>query len=693
MAKNTLGLAIAITLSFVILQSEQAARISALNSQSPKTIQASLPAKPKHTLSAGQKRLLTQAEKSTAQVSNPRKKADILIRLAKTHISYGQTSSATKLLSQAFSIAQTISDANEKGQLAARITAAQLQTGQRNAADKSLQIVLKAAQAIAGDDAKREVLYDAIGAYAQVGDLNQANKLVELLPNPLTRVFLKTYAVEQYLPYLITQQKYEEAIALIQTTRFSRYDESGAMIDETVPSLPPPSADELLQGRVRELPDLIRPFTSIEDRPAIPPAALTQVIVKTAQQWIDQISDPQKKLATRYMFTYDLQVYGLQVEALESLNQLTEMVKASTLPTAQRIKVLSELMIYFVRRDPTNPTVQKSLQVIQSLLASYGKTDTERQDKVARLVSLASLFAPKQPDQALTLIQQARDVVQTLPERDRAMPLIQIAKILNKANHKSEALVLAQQVSPSAQTNTLSVQHVSSTVRSSTSYEFIELLIGLGQDAKAEKLVRASQDGETLRLLISHFVKQKKFDAAISLTSTIPDPIQRVAAWSEVASGQAAANQQVQSRETMQQILTYSRSLSNDQSKIAIGLAFSTYGNNKLNVGDFISLVDSLKDYKDPYLPTQIIATQLSIYKNYQSPQTEPLQARLQTLIPQLSLDQQNEQWSRLATIYEQSEQPEKALEAIARIQSPTSQVQAVLSLFDARLRGSEPHD
>lgn len=692
MLKNTLGLAIAITLSFIILQSEQAAQISALNSQSSQTIQASLPAKPMPTLSQGQRRLLAQAETSIAQISNPRKKVDILIRLAKTHVSYDQTTTATKLLNQAFSITQTISDSNEKGLLAARIASAHLLAGQRDRADKSLQIVIKVAQTIAGDGAKREILYDAIGAYAQAGDMNQANKLVELLTDPLMRVFLKSHAIKNYLPYLIAQQKYDEAIALIQTTRFSRYDESGTMIDETIPSLPPPSADELLQGRVRELPNLIRPFAFSEDRPVAPPAALTQAIVKTAQQWIARISDPKKKLETQYMFTYDLHVYGLQVEALESLNQLTEMVQTITLPPAQRIKVLSGLMIYFVSRDSANLTVQKSLQAIQSLLTSYGKTDTERQDKLAILTSLAALYASKQPDRALILIQQAREVVQTLA-RDRALPLINIAWILINMNRKSEALTLAQQVSPSAQTNTSSVQHVSSTARSSTSYEYMKLLIELGQDAEVEKLVRASQDGETLRLLISHLVKQKKFDAAISLTSTIPEPIQRVAAWSEVASGQAAANQQVQSRETIQQILAYSRSLPANQAKTAISLAMDV-NRNALSVEGFMSILDNLKDFKDPYFQTQLIMRQLPKYKNFQaSPQTSPLRNRLQTLIPQLTSKQQDEQWSQLAAIYEQSEQPEKSLEAIAKIQSPTTQSELILSMFDARLRGSEAHD
>lgn len=693
MLKNTLGLAIAITLSFIILQSEQAAQISALNSQSSQTIQASLPAKPMPTLSQGQRRLLAQTETSIAQISNPRKKVDILIRLAKTHVSYDQTTTATKLLNQAFSITQTISDSNEKGLLAARIASAHLLAGQRDRADKSLQIVIKVAQTIAGDGAKREILYDAIGAYAQAGDMNQANKLVELLTDPLMRVFLKSHAIKNYLPYLIAQQKYDEAIALIQTTRFSRYDESGAMIDETIPSLPPPSADELLQGRVRELPNLIRPFAFSEDRPVAPPAALTQAIVKTAQQWIARISDPKKKLETQYMFTYDLHVYGLQVEALESLNQLTEMVQTSTLPPAQRIKVLSGLMIYFVSRDSANLTVQKSLQAIQSLLTSYGKTDTERQDKLAILTSLAALYASKQPDRALILIQQAREVVQTLAESDRARPLINLAWLLNNANRKSEALTLAQQVSPSARTNTSSFQHVSSTALSSTSYDFIKLLIELGQDAEAEKLAKASRDINALRLLVSHFVKQKKFNAAVSLVATIVDPIRRVAAWTEVAAGQATANQKVQSLETMQQILSYSQSLPADQAKIAIGLTIDL-NRNRLSVEGFMSILDNLKDFKDPYFQTQLIVSQLPKYKNFQSsPQTSPLRARLQTLIPQLTSAQQDEQWSQLAAIYERSEQPEKSLEAIAKIQSPTTQSELILSMFDARLRGSEAHD
>jgi hypothetical protein len=619
--------------------------------------------------------LLERSHQSISRITKPQQQAEMLIRLANTYSLYSQETQAQETLAEAFSIAQGLTDLSAKGALLDSITAAQVRLGQKDEAERSLQALTLVANALPDPSQKGVVFQNTVLAYAEAGDLEQATRLTRLLPEGNMRKAEEDFVINLYTSYLAEQNRYEEAIALLQNTSFMTFDyNTGELILS-------PSPQQLLQSRIQYLYNLLG-STNAESAPKFKATPATYLILKTAQQWITQLTPTQKLEAQGALLLY-LSVVELPEEELNLLDQLRRGVADSALPLSDRIEILEIPVIHYMGINSSHPTVQKSLQLLQNLLASYGTTDDEKNDKVASLRALAQGVRESRPDLSSGFIQQAVAVVGAgslqLNNEEHIFQLLKVAEDLITLNRQAEAWTLVQKVLP-----------VASQLTPNNLVPLINVLFALGKDVEAEKISQSKIDDlGVLTLTLHRLTEQKKFDKALELIRTIADPDNRMWAWSQIATSQAANRQRAQSLETMKQAIAFAQNLP-DQPHRMIAQAIATYGSHPEVPGeDFISLVNSLNNQE---LQATAIDSQLAevTFHDISAMAIAPSLERLQALIPQLPPESRDEQWSRLAVFYGFKGQPEQVLNAIAQIQSTVAQAETALSILERQALDSE---
>jgi tetratricopeptide (TPR) repeat protein len=631
------------------------------------------------SLRPSQRQILEQIAQLIPQITELDARASLLLSQGGIYYRLGQAEQANASWQQALATVQTLEDGVPKSVLLARILETRVVLGYKEQAEQLLPEFIRLVQNLPESD---EFLNPVISAYARSGDINTALQLTQEVRDSSALMGL----VQGPLGLVLTRQtkRYDDAIAIIQRISAFRAPTTRELIVN-------PTPDQILQTRI----ELLISFGS----PGFVPSE-SQIIYHTAQEWIEQITDPTTRFNQRVNLVRNYEYKrSFGEEATANLRQLLEMIptQEAILPE-ERARLLTDLIPDLRAQNPDDPLVQRSSETLQQLIESLPETEanlalkarlwldmycgcncysetaqrslqtlldaeawnttaTGKKQKADFLITLASSLSIPTSD-SHRFIQQATEIASSLPIGDRTELLLRIAQSLPLEDNPAQTLTL---ITP------------------------------LIEQAHAIASADQQQNSQHLNTLINVLIKLNQVETAAKIVMLIEDPFFRYNAWTQVANAQGtqqpeALKKIIQaviadtsphrmsdiSQELTQMITAYIRATS-PQEGIQL---LSTSSNLSLKIEVSGGLAGSQATGLLPPAPNGAASPYVTYWRS---------------LIPQLlTVQEQDQQWARLAFINSLMRQPDAALESIEHIQSIAQKTQMLMIVLGTEMSAPE---
>jgi tetratricopeptide (TPR) repeat protein len=633
--------------------------------------------------------LLDRALRTSANVSNPREKASILIDIAKQYHQLQLRQKAMRVLAKALTSAQQVEIFVERIEILTAIANTYDFLGERSLAYEVLaqaesllpQVTNQPQSSNTDSSSEYELLQAIILQYAQMGDENRVFELLQTVRES-EQDALKHFSFNRLLDEKIRTEDINSVLAFMEDPRFS--DNSfGRSFSESSETERIESYYKLSRRSFNLY--RLRVASQIWRNSDVSQQIFAEMQETSAQlrEVIDQVQNPILQMQLRLSLVGIDLVFQLRDEAATQADlalQTLELIPVSgqsseqssdsrtTITASERASYLAEISRVLIQLKQYDRAIDLARQA-------------EDRNQVSLLIDLGNrLVEQGQVFKATQVLNQATILTQSNPDvTDRTNNLLQIINIHWQANQHDRAIALLNQV----------IQIFNETKDAQLAGSIAYFLMALGQYDQALQYVLVADDDESFATLAQHHVEQRQYDQAFTILETVRNPYTKIEIWKAIATQYMKDGESNRAFAVIRQAIQFTKENPNELDPSVIynlfyepGYSLAHNQSSDITVFEaFITLLETLPDDDRSDLFFGFSSSLISAQRLTEFNQI--MATRLETAKAIANTAERDNELLQISDQYATSKQFETAIAIAETIATPENQSRALLKIVE----------